>query len=143
MGLPFSCLSGDHAQRTLELVREKLLTPYGLRTLAPDDSRYQGKYLAPFDEPDSALHQGSVWPFLIGFYISAVLRVSGDAQHAATTLDRLTEQMESYGMGGIAQLYDGAEPHSEAGLPWYAWSVSEALRACYELRSFTQRENGG
>ena len=143
MGLPFSCLSGEQAERALDLVRQKLLTPYGLRTLAPDDSRYQGTYLAPFYEPNSALHQGSVWSFLIGFYISAVLRVSGDGQHAATTLDRLADQMESYGMGGIAQLYDGDEPHGEAGLPWYAWSVSEALRACYELRAFTQGRNGG
>ena len=136
MGLPFAPLGGESAQEALWVVEDRLLTPFGLRTLSKDSSSYRGRYLAPMDEPDGALHQGCAWPWLLGPYVGALLRLSGDVEKARSVLERCEEWMESYGMGGIAQFYDGDEPFREGGSPWHAWSAGEVLRAWKMVESY-------
>ncbi len=136
IGLPFAPLCGENAQTALWAVEDQLLTPFGLRTLSQDSSSYRGRYLAPMDEPDGALHQGCAWPWLLGPYIGALLKLGGDVQKAKALLDRCEQWMESYGMGGIAQFYDGDDPYREGGSPWHAWSAGEVLRAWKMVESY-------
>lgn len=129
MSLPFGPAKGEHAVRALAAVEERLLTPCGLRTLSPDEPGYRGRFEGPLPELDSAYHQGTVWPWLLGPYVDAVLRVTDDRERARKALDRVPEMLEERGLGGIAEVYDGDAPHRPNGCPWQAWSVSEILRA--------------
>ncbi|MBI5708084.1 MAG: glycogen debranching enzyme N-terminal domain-containing protein [Armatimonadetes bacterium] len=129
MGLLFGPATGDHATLALDAVEKHLLTPYGLRTLGPDEPGYRGRFEGPLSELDSAYHQGTVWPWLLGPYVDAVLRVTGDWERARKALARAPEMLSERGLGGIAEVYDGDSPHRPNGCPWQAWSVSEILRA--------------
>lgn len=115
----------------LRAVEERLLTPAGLRTLDPRDPDYRGRYLGTQEERDRAYHQGTVWPWLLGAYVSAALRVRGPA--AAPTLRPLLEGFEPHlreaGLGTVSEVFDGDPPHAPGGCPSQAWSVAELLRA--------------
>ena len=86
VSLPFSMLSPDRAKSVVEKVREHLLTPYGLRSLAPSDPQYRGRYMGGPVERDGAYHQGTVWPWLIGPFITAYVKVNGDSDCSASTV---------------------------------------------------------
>lgn len=132
MALPFSPVNPDHGRRALEVVARELLTPNGLRTLGPNEPGYKGKYQGPLPELDAAYHQGTVWPWLLGPYVSALVKLTGDKQEAKLILRNSRVMLEEYGLAGIAEVYDGDEPQSPAGCPWQAWSVAEVLRAWVE-----------
>lgn len=132
MALPFSPVSHDHARRALAIVSRELLTPNGLRTLGPNEPGYRGKFEGPLTELDAAYHQGTVWPWLFGPYITALVRYTGNRHEAKMILRAARTMLEEYGMAGIAEVYDGDEPQSPGGCPWQAWSVAEILRAWVE-----------
>lgn len=136
MALPFSPAKGERAVQALQKVRAELLTPYGLRTLSPKSASYIGRFDGPLDKRDSAYHQGTVWPWLIGSYVSATLKLTSDVEHAEESLKNLRESLEDYGLGGIAEVYDGDAPHLPGGCPWQAWSVGEVIRATKEIERF-------
>ncbi|MCW5937919.1 MAG: glycogen debranching enzyme family protein [Fimbriimonadaceae bacterium] len=138
MGLPFAPLRGENAKAALRKIREELLTEHGLRTLGPRESAYRGKYIGTMTERDAAYHQGTTWPWLIGPYVSAVLRVEGDVAEARRVLTSVPTWMDEYGLGGIAEVYDGDEPQNPGGCPWQAWSTAEALRAWRETEAFAK-----
>jgi len=124
----------EKQRRALEVVREKLLTPYGLRTLSPDHPDYRGRYEGDWGTRDEAYHQGTVWPWLIGPFIEAYLRLSDDQEQARRQarawLDPLLEHLESDAcLGSISEIFDGDAPHRPRGCVAQAWSVSEVLRA--------------
>lgn len=128
-------------ERTRAVVRnatEELLTPYGLRTLSPRDPAYMGRYEGSPRERDLAYHQGTVWPWLIGPYITAYLRASRYSKrsrmHAISLLRPLLEERR-YGIGTIAEVYDGDPPHRPGGCISQAWSVAEVIRAFLEARN--------
>lgn len=130
VSLPFAPLEGERAKSIVDYVGDILLTPFGLRTLAPGSPGYRAVY-APGDqlERDGAYHQGTVWPWLIGAYIEAHLKVYGDhsvARKALTSL--LNEGMEQYGVGTVCEIYDADPPHHPNGCIAQAWSVAEVLR---------------
>lgn len=133
VSLPFSPLSLDQQRSVVEAVCDHLLTPYGLRTLAPDDPAFQGRYEGNLFQRDSAYHQGTVWPWLIGPYCEAVLRVNGFSelarQEVQQTLQSLIQELNHGCVGQIAEVYDGDPPHRASGCPAQAWSVAEVLRA--------------
>lgn len=129
MALPFSPLTGSHAAQALAKVRQQLLTPYGLRTLGPQEPGYRGRFEGDMRQRDAAYHQGTVWPWLIGPYVEATLRVTGDVAHARDCLSTLLRSLDEYGLGGIAEVYDGDAPHVPGGCPWQLWSAAELLRA--------------
>ena len=135
LGLPFSALKGERASSALETVERLLLTPVGIRTLSPDSPGYRGRYLAPMDEPDGALHQGCAWPWLLSFYVSALKKIEGEDEYARRLLGNCREWLDNYGMAGIAQFYDGDDPYRAGGSPWHAWSAGEVLRAWYMVES--------
>ncbi len=129
MSLPFGPARGDRAMRALDVVTRELLTPFGLRTLGPKESGYKGRFEGPLPHLDAAYHQGTVWPWLLGPYISALIQVKGDVASAKEALRAVPEMLNAYGIGGIAEVYDGDSPQRANGCPWQAWSVGEMLRA--------------
>ncbi len=133
VSLPFSMLSRDRAERVLKVVRRELLTPYGLRTLSPEDPRYRGRYEGDQLARDSAYHQGTVWPWLLGPFISAWFNVYGRGDESRRQvhqwLEPLQEHLEVAGLGQISEIFDGDEPHHPRGCIAQAWSVGELLRA--------------
>jgi predicted glycogen debranching enzyme len=132
MALPFSPMNRAHAKLALDKVRSKLLTPYGLRTLSPDDPNYVGRFEGSMEKRDAAYHQGTVWPWLLGPYCRASIRLEGTKDEAREILKGAGRMLEESGLGGIAEVYDGDAPHRPSGCPWQAWSVGEILRAMDE-----------
>jgi len=132
MALPFSCLDPGHAKRALSVVAKHLLTPAGIRTLGPEEPGYRGRYTGPLPELDAAYHQGTAWPWLLGSYATAYVRYCDDKREAKRCLRFAKTMLSDYGLGGIAEVYDGDEPQKPGGCPYQAWSLGEILRAWIE-----------
>ena len=120
-------------------MRNKLLTPFGLRTLSPDDPGYRGRYEGGPAERDAAYHQGTVWPWLLGHYTDALLRVAWDVDGAAQALlDRVTplfcDHLADAGLASISEIFDASPPYRPNGCIAQAWSVAECLRMLVRLR---------
>lgn len=132
-GLPFALLEGAAARAVVDQVEAQLLTPLGLRTLARSDPAYRGRYSGAPYERDGAYHQGTAWPWLLGPFVEAWLRVrdnSPDARREARTrfLDPLYTHLDHAGLDHISEIADGDAPHAPAGTPFQAWSLGELLR---------------
>jgi predicted glycogen debranching enzyme len=138
LSLPFSLIDPGTttAKAVLKVVTDNLLTPYGLRTLAPTDPAYVGTY-APGDQTrrDGAYHQGTVWPWLLGAYIDAHRKVERDSAQVRVILKDILESMNNYGVGSIAEIFDGNAPHNPNGCIAQAWSVAEVLRSLKALQT--------
>ncbi len=102
-----------------------LVTPLGLRSLAPDDPAYRGWHRGGPAERDAAYHQGTVWPWLIGPWVDAGRRAG---QPPGPVLDALVAHLGEWGLGSVSETADGAAPHAATGCPFQAWSVAELLR---------------
>lgn len=137
VSLPFTMLSRDQEIKVVDKVFEKLYTPYGLRTLSPEDKDFQALYGGSHFHRDMAYHQGTVWPFPIGGYYLAYLKVNDYSRAAA---DKVREQLlvieaclREGCVGQIAEIYDGGNPTISHGCFAQAWSVSEILRVYAKL----------
>jgi glycogen debranching enzyme len=132
ISLPYPLLEGEEARRILDAVAGSLLTPYGLRTLDPHDPRYTGRYIGNQWQRDAAYHQGTVWPWLMGPYLDALLRAKGYSEEAKTLvremLRPLMEHLSDAGLGSLSEIFDGDSPHTPQGCYAQAWSVAEVLR---------------
>ncbi len=115
-------------------VEQSLLTPFGLRTLAPTDPGYEGRYQGDVVARDRAYHQGSVYPWLLGPYVTALVRANSHSQSAKSqarqSLSSCIRYMQTDGLGQIPELFDGDAPHHPGGALASARSVAEILR-CY------------
>ena len=133
VSLAHSPLSPQHRRAIVGVVTDELLTPYGLRTLAPDDYRYISRYEGGPFERDRAYHNGTVWPWLIGPYVEAHLRVQGFStnakQYGRRVLQPLIDHMSEAGLGTVSEIFDAEAPYHACGCPAQAWSVAELLRA--------------
>ena len=129
-------LSAHQAQQVVQVVQEQLLTPYGLRSLSPLDSRYVRVYGGDQAARDSAYHQGTVWPWLLGAFITAFVRVHGRTraarEQARSFLERFPAHLGDAGLGSISEIFDAEPPHHPRGCIAQAWSVAEILRAYHE-----------
>jgi predicted glycogen debranching enzyme len=136
VSLPYPLLDGDKALRVVEVVEWELLTPYGLRTLSPRDPNYRGRYGGDPRSRDSAYHQGTVWPWLLGPFLTAYVRVHGSSvearNRAGRFLDPLRQHLWQAGLGQISEVFDGDPPHHPGGCVAQAWSVAEVLRTYVE-----------
>lgn len=136
VSLPHTMLPEEQARRVVAVVERDLLTPYGLRSLAPGDPQYRGRYEGDPRGRDSAYHQGPVWPWLMGPFISAYVKVNGRSpaarQRAAALLNGFGEHLRDAGLGQVSELFDGDAPHRPRGCIAQAWSVAELLRAAVE-----------
>jgi predicted glycogen debranching enzyme len=115
-------------KQVLEVVHRDLLTPVGLRSLAPKHPDYKANYDGDLRARDAAYHQGTVWGWLIGHYIDATLKVNPDIKAARALLLGLEHHLEHAGMGQISEIFDATEPYRPRGCIAQAWSVAEALR---------------
>jgi predicted glycogen debranching enzyme len=129
VSLQHSMLDGDRARQVVEVVDRELRTPLGLRSLSPRDSRYRPVYEGDVPSRDSAYHQGTVWPWLMGPFISAWVKVTGRREEAAGWLEAFREHLGEACLGHISEIADGAAPHAPRGCVAQAWSTGELLRA--------------
>jgi predicted glycogen debranching enzyme len=132
-GLPLTLLSKEKARRVVDVVEMLLLTPIGLRSLAPGEAGYAPHYEGDSRARDSVYHQGTVWPWLIGPFVEAWVRVHGANSVAqkkarARFLPPLYEHLNHAGLGHISEICDAEPPHIPRGCPFQAWSLGELLR---------------
>jgi glycogen debranching enzyme len=132
-GLPLNLLDAEHARLVVDAVERELLTPMGLRSLARNASEYVPHYVGGVKERDSSYHQGTVWPWLLGPFVEAWVRVRGETNAAKREarqrfLAPLLRHLEEAGLGHISEIADADAPHTPRGCPCQAWSVGEALR---------------
>jgi len=136
VSLHYSMLSAERARAVVEIVERELLTPVGLRTLSSADQQYRGTYQGDQRSRDSAYHQGTVWPWLLGPFISAYMKVNGRSTQSRTRAHELLRGIEKHlneaGLGQISEIFDGDVPHHPRGCFAQAWSVAEVLRALCE-----------
>ncbi len=129
LSLAFPVLTDKHkAKKVVDIVREKLLTPYGLRTLSPDDENYRGVYSGGVFERDTAYHQGTVWPWLLGHFADAHYKVYKNKKNARRFFAAFEDHLYDAGLGHISEIFDGDPPHLPRGCIAQAWSVAEILR---------------
>ncbi|MBL7152685.1 MAG: glycogen debranching enzyme family protein [Phycisphaerae bacterium] len=134
VSLPFSPLTPNQQKAVVDAVHKNLLTPFGLRTLSPQDKRYKPAYTGTPQQRDEAYHQGTVWAFLIGPFIEAFLKINTfsnkSKKTAAEFIQPLLEHLtEDACLGSISEIFDGDAPHKPRGCIAQAWSVAEVLRA--------------
>lgn len=134
-GCAFPPIIGDQAAAVLEICEKTLLTPVGLRTLAPEDTRYQPTYEGDQATRDAAYHMGTSWPWLLGPYLRTHRRVRGDLPGIMAILTGLVSEVGRRGLGGIAEVHDGDAPHRAGGCLTQAWSIGEVLAGFELLRS--------
>ena len=142
VALPVSLLTPAQQKSVVDVCAEHLLTPYGLRTLAPGEAGYQGHYGGGQRERDGAYHQGAVWGWLLGPFAIAHFRVYGDRVAALRLFDSIAAAIRSYGVGSLAEIYHGDTPFTPDGCIAQAWSVGEVLRAWTELARVPQSASG-
>ncbi len=135
VSLPFPPLDPDSAlaRSVVDVVQSELLTPCGLRTLSPHDPAYRPRYEGDSWSRDSAYHQGTAWTWLLGAFAEAHYRVYKDRDQAMGFLRPLQAEMTTYGIGSLAEIFDGSEPQRPNGCPAQAWSVAETLRVWKDL----------
>jgi len=137
VSLPYTMLSDVRAQRVVAVVERDLLTPYGLRSLASYDPQYRGRCTGDSASRDSSYHQGTVWAWLVGPFMTAYLKVHGATsqgrQQAAQWLSGFRQHLSDAGLGHVSEIFDGDPPHQPRGCIAQAWSVAELLRAAAAL----------
>jgi predicted glycogen debranching enzyme len=126
----------EQAKQILHIVKDHLLTPVGLRTLSPTAVRYRPRYEGGPMERDSAYHQGTVWPFLLGPFVTAWGKKFGHTDktraEAGSFLKGIDAHLQEACLGQVSEIFDGDPPHHPRGCPAQAWSVAEPLRALVE-----------
>ncbi len=137
VSLPHPLLSPEQASSVIDVVQRELLTPYGLRTLERSDPQYRGTYGGDPLSRDSAYHQGTVWPWLIGPFLTAYLKVHSHSpaalQQAKAWLATFEQHLRETGLGQVSEVFSGDPPHLPGGCIAQAWSVAELLRATVEV----------
>lgn len=147
-GLPLVLLGRKRAKQVVDVVERELLTPLGLRTLAPGEPEYQGRYQGGVAERDGAYHQGTVWPWLLGPFVEAWVRVRGASP---AVLDEATKRfvgplrvhLGEAGLGHVSEIADAEAPHAPRGCPFQAWSLAELLRLERVVLSRAERNEVG
>src|SRR5262249_15711752 len=125
-GLPVALCENEQARLIVETVEDKLSTPLGLRSLAPGEAGYAPHYIGGGRGRDGRYHQGTVWPWLIGPFVEAWVRVHGNTIAAkrearARFLQPLLAHLDEAGLGHISEIADAEPPHTPRGCPWQAW----------------------
>ncbi len=129
--MPYSPLDKEMKKSILSLAKRELLTPRGLRTLSPGHPKYHGEYAGNEQEREMAIHQGTVFPWLLGFFIEGYLHLhkKGGISFVRSLMDGFEEEMSQHCIGTISELYNGNPPHKGKGAISQAWNIGEMLRA--------------
>jgi glycogen debranching enzyme len=127
-------LDSERWEPVMKVVRERLLTPVGLRSLAPGDPDYKARYYGDLRARDAAYHQGTVWAWLIGPYIDAELKFPGaDRSRLRNLLAGFDQHLDEACVGQISEVFDAEPPFLPRGCVAQAWSVAEVLRCWLKL----------
>jgi predicted glycogen debranching enzyme len=141
IALEHPVLDREYWEAVVTVVHAKLVTPVGLRSLAPGEPDYKPRYFGDLRARDAAYHQGTVWAWLIGPFIDAWLRVHPDDRSAARHfLDGFEPHLAEAGIGSISEVFDAEPPFTPRGCIAQAWSVAEVLR-CLEKTAIERNEN--
>ncbi|HVU39065.1 MAG TPA: amylo-alpha-1,6-glucosidase [Opitutales bacterium] len=134
LSLPHELLPRNQALSVLKAVEQRLLTPVGLRTLASGSPGYRPRYEGNVHSRDGAYHQGTVWGWLLGPYVTALVRLRGQSgrERARALVDNLGQRLGEAGLGTLSEIYDAEMPFVPRGCIAQAWSVGEILRVCRE-----------
>jgi predicted glycogen debranching enzyme len=133
--LPHAVLDPRRWERVLNVAEERLLTPVGLRSLAPGHADYREKYYGDLRSRDAAYHQGTVWAWLIGPFLDAWLKVHpGQLAEARSFLDGFVSHLDEACIGSISEVFDAEPPFTPRGCVAQAWSVAEVLRCWLRTR---------
>jgi predicted glycogen debranching enzyme len=136
VSLRHTMLPADRERQIVDLVQRELLTPMGLRSLAPGDQNYKPHYEGGVRERDAAYHQGTVWPWLMGPFISAYVKVHGRSAEAKAQAEAwfraFDGQLRTAGLGQVSEIADAEPPFTPRGCIAQAWSVAELLRSAVE-----------
>jgi predicted glycogen debranching enzyme len=132
VSLTHSMMPRARARKVVDIVEARLLTPVGLRSLAPSDPRYRGRYEGSPYERDSAYHQGTVWAWLIGHFVDAYRKVHSrdprSDRRVRAIIGGLESTLTTTMLGQVNEIFDGDPPHTPRGAAAQAWSVAELLR---------------
>jgi predicted glycogen debranching enzyme len=138
ISLRFPIASERYWKPVMEAVTGKLVTPLGLRTLAPGHKDYKPRYDGDLRARDAAYHQGTVWPWLIGHFIEAWLKVYSDKARAREFLVGFDDALRAATAGSLSEIFDAEPPYSPRGCIAQAWSVAEVLRSLLALNATEQ-----
>jgi predicted glycogen debranching enzyme len=138
VSLPNSPLTEDQQAAVVEVVRRELLTPVGLRTLSQSDPNFKPHYTGAQVQRDAAYHNGTIWPWPIGGFLEAYLRVNKRSPESVAQVRRWLEPLIHHleydaCIGSISEIFEADEPHRPDGCPAQAWSVAEVLRIAAEI----------
>ncbi len=133
VGLPYTCIRPESAKKILSTVQQHLVTPYGLRTLSPQNPLYRADYSGDQDKRDQAYHQGMVWPWLIGIFHDACRKIMDDRHQAdeycnAAFKELWTSHMSESGLLHISEIFTPTPPFTANGTIAQAWSMAEVIR---------------
>lgn len=137
ISLPFTLLDKEREKSVIITVMKELLTPYGLRTLSPSDKNYKGTCTGNQLERDTAYHQGTVWNWLLGHFITAFVKVNNYSEESREYAKKfffnpLADHLKDAGIGTVSEIFDGDFPNKPRGCISQAWSVGEMLRSFME-----------
>ncbi|HRY28617.1 MAG TPA: amylo-alpha-1,6-glucosidase [Elusimicrobiota bacterium] len=136
ISLPYEILEESRFRPVVDTAWRELYTTYGLRTLAPGDPNYKGKFEGPPEDRDAAYHQGSVWAWLMGSFLTAYVKAYGPSETTKAQVDEflrpLLDHLTEGGVGSFSEVFEGDAPHAPRGCPAQAWSVAEILRVLWE-----------
>ncbi len=137
--LPYSPVDEQIKRAVLEKVKNELLTPRGLRTLSPKDAHYKGIYFGDQKTRDSAYHQGTAWPWLLGHFAEGYLKLHGEegAQFIRKIYEGFSDTMMEHGVSTVSEVFDGDPPHKAEGAISQAWSVGELLRIHHLIKKYS------
>lgn len=132
-GLPLAIVTGEKARRIVESVERSLVTPMGLRSLAPTEDGYAARYEGDSAARDAVYHQGTVWPWLMGAFVDAWLASRGRTIAARAEARRrfvvpLLNHLQVAGLGHVSEIADAEAPFEPRGCPFQAWSLGELIR---------------
>ena len=146
VSLPASALDLDAQRDVVRVCGQELLTSYGLRSLSASHPEFKPHYQGDVWQRDTSYHQGTVWTFLLGHYVLAEYRVTGDVTQAQARLEPMRDHLFDAALGTVSEIFDGAPPHTPRGAPAQAWSVACILEAWVYLerqkRSKARQKSG-
>lgn len=140
ISLPFPLLTKQRATKVLKVVTDQLYTAYGLRSLERSHPDYRYQCSGDIHQRDGAYHQGTVWGYLIGPYVDAMIFVKGDKgkRDAVKVIEDMLKTLDDACVGSISEIFDAEEPHTPRGCFAQAWSVAETLRVAIEHKLFAK-----
>ena len=141
VSLPETALTPEQQRSVVEVCARQLLTSFGLRSLAQNEARYQGRYAGTQEDRDGAYHQGTAWGWLLGPFALAHLRVYQNAEEAMSFLEPMFGHVKAAGLGTASEIFDGDPPFTPDGCIAQAWTVGETLRTWRAIAAARGKED--